>query len=116
MSDGLIVMSAPWAPIHGNPYLARVLGEAAACAGRSDTFLGARYRRIARRRGKPRAIVAVGRSLLVIIWHLLADANSRFEDLGADHYTRLVDPETKKRNYIRQLEALGYTVTLTAAA
>ena len=101
---------------HGNPYLARVLGEAAACAGRGDTFLGARYRRIARRRGKPRAAVAVGRSMLVSIWHLLADANSRFEDLGADHYTRLVDPDTKKRNYIRQLEALGYTVTLTAAA
>ena len=101
---------------HGNPYLARVLGEAAACAGRSDTFLGARYRRVARRRGKARAIVAVGRSLLVIIWHLLADANSRFADLGADHYHRLVNPDTQKRNYIRQLEALGYTVTLTPAA
>ncbi len=58
---------------HGNPYLARVLGEAAAAAGRTDTFLGERYRRIARRRGAKRAIVAVGRSILVIIWHLLAD-------------------------------------------
>ena len=52
---------------HGNRYLARVLGEAVAGAGRTDTFLGARYRRIARRRGKKKAIVAVGRSLLVII-------------------------------------------------
>jgi len=42
--------------------------------------------------------------------------NTRFEDLGADHYTCFVNPDTKKRNYIRQLEALGYTVTLTPAA
>jgi hypothetical protein len=58
---------------HGNPYLARVLGEAAVVAGRTDTFLGERYRRIARRRGTKKAIVAVGRSILVIVWHLLAD-------------------------------------------
>jgi transposase len=58
---------------HGNRYLARVLGEAAVTAGRTDTFLGERYRRLARRRGKKRAIVAVGRSMLVIIWHLLSD-------------------------------------------
>jgi len=49
----------------------------------------------------------------VITWQLLADTNSRFEDLGADHYTCLVNPDTKKRNYFRQVEALGYTVTLT---
>ena len=62
---------------HGNRYLARVLGEAAVVAGRTDTFLGERYRRIARRRGKNRAIVAVGRSILVIVWHLLADEETR---------------------------------------
>ena len=101
---------------HGNRYLARVLGEAAVVAGRSDTFLGERYRRIARRRGKKRAIVAVGRSILVIVWHLLADGNARFTDLGSDHYTKHVNPDSKKRNHIRQLEALGYTVTLTPAA
>jgi transposase len=100
----------------GNRYLARALGEAAATAGRTDTFLGARYRRIARRRGQPRAAVAVGRSILVIVWHLLTDPATRFADLGADHYTRHIDPDTKKRNHIRQLEALGYTVTLTRAA
>ena len=83
---------------------------------RTDTFLGERYRRIARRRGKKRAIVAVGRSILVIVWHLLADEDTRFTDLGADHFTRHVNPDTKKRNHIRQLEALGYTVTLTPAA
>src|SRR5512132_830422 len=58
---------------HGNPYLGRVLGEAAVAASKTDTFLGERYRRIARRRGKQRAIVAVGRSILVIVWHLLSD-------------------------------------------
>ena len=68
---------------HGNPYLARVLGEVAVAASKTDTFLGERYRRIARRRGKRRAIVAVGRSILVIAWHLLSDPEAHFQDLGA---------------------------------
>jgi len=101
---------------HGNRYLARILGEAAVTAGRSETFLGERYRRIARRRGKKRAQVAVGRSMLVIIWHLLADPEARYIDLGPDHYTRSVNTEAKKRNHIRQLQALGYTVTVEPAA
>ena len=101
---------------HGNRYLARVLGEAAVIAGRTDTFLGARYRRIARRRGKKKAIVAVGRSILVIIWHLLSDPETRFHDLGADHYDRHVNTTAKRRSHIRQLEALGYQVTLEPAA
>jgi transposase len=101
---------------HGNRYLAAILGEAAISAGRTNTFLGQRYRRIARRRGKKRALVAVGRSILVIVWHLLANDDARFTDLGADHFTRHVNPDTKKRSHIRQLEALGYTVTLTPAA
>ena len=61
-------------------------------------------------------IVAVGRSILIIVWHLLSDEQGTFHDLGSDHYTRHVHPDTKKRNHIRQLEALGYTVTLTPAA
>jgi transposase len=101
---------------HGNRYLARILGEAAVVAGRTDTFLGERYRRIARRRGKKRAIVAVGRSILVIIWHLLADEDTHVTDLGADHFAKHNNPDAQKRNHIRQLEALGYTVTPTPAA
>ena len=101
---------------HGNRYLARVLGEAAVVAGRTDTFLGERYRRIAKRRGKKRAIVAIGRSILVIVWHLLSGEQAMFTDLGADHFTRHVNSETKKRNHIRQLQALGYNVTLSPAA
>lgn len=101
---------------HGNRYLARVLGEAAVAAGRTDTFLGARYRRIVRRRGKKKAVVAVGRSMLVIIWHLLSDPNARFEDLGADHYDRHLSTTTKRHSHVRGLEALGYHVTLEPAA
>ena len=101
---------------HGNRYLARSLGEAAVVAGRTDTFLGERYRRIAKRRGKKRAMVAVGRSILVIVWHLLANDHATFTDLGPDHFTRHLNPDRHKRNHIRQLEALGYTVTLTPAA
>ncbi len=101
---------------HGNPYLARVLGEAAVCAGRTDTFLGERYRRIARRRGRKKAVVAVGRSILVIVWHLLSDPETRFHDLGPDFYDNRTGPDRKKRNHVHQLEALGYKVTLEPAA
>jgi transposase len=101
---------------HGNPYLARVLGEAAVAASKTNSFLGERYRRIARRRGKRRAIVAVGRSILVIVWHLLSDPTGRFHDLGADFYDTRSNAERAKRNHIRQLEALGYKVTLEPAA
>ena len=101
---------------HGNRYLGRVLGEAAVAAGKTDTFLGERYRRIARRRGTKKAIVAVGRSILVIIWHLLSDPDTQFHDLGSDFYDNRIGPERKKRNHIRQLEALGYKVTIEPAA
>ena len=76
-------------------------------AGKTDTFLGERYRRIARRRGSKRAMVAVGRSILVIIWHLLSDPDARFHDLGPDFYDTRIDADRTQRNHIRQLEALG---------
>ncbi|WP_406071743.1 IS110 family transposase [Micromonospora sp. NBC_01638] len=101
---------------HGNRYLARVLGQIAVSAARTNTFLGERYRRIARRRGAKRAIVAVGRSTLTIIWHLLSDPEAHFHDLGADFYLSRTDTERRKRNHIHQLEALGYRVTLDLAA
>jgi len=101
---------------HGDPYLARILGEAAVGASRTNTFLGERYRRIARRRGKKKAIVAVGRSILVIVWYLLSDPETRYHDLGSGYYDSRINPERRKRNHIRQLEALGYKVTLQPAA
>jgi transposase len=100
----------------GNPYLKGVLGEAAAVAARTDTFLGERYRRIVKRRGRLKALVAVARSILVTVWHLLADPNTRFHDLGSDYYTTRVVTERKLRNHITQLAALGYRVTLEPAA
>jgi transposase len=108
--------SRPGRAGHGNPYLKGALGEAAAAAGRTSTFLGQRYRRIARRRGKLRALVATARSILVIIWHLLADPAAAFTDLGPGYYDSKTDKHRKTRSHIRQLEALGYTVTLTPAA
>jgi transposase len=101
---------------HGNSYLARILGNAAAAAAKTDTFLGERYRRIARRRGAKKANVAIGRSILVIIWHLLSDPEARYTDLGAGFYAARTDPERRRRNHVRQLEALGYTVILKRAA
>jgi transposase len=80
--------------------------------GKTDTFLGERYRRIAERRGKKGTIVAVGRSILVIIWHLLSDPEARFHDLAPTSTTTAPAQTRKKHNHIRQLEALGYKVTL----
>jgi len=93
-----------------------MLGEAAAAAGRTDTFLGERYRRIVKRRGKLKALVAIARTILVIIWHLLADRTARYHDLGASYHATRIDKDRKTRNHIRQLEALGFTVTLAPAA
>ena len=88
----------------------------AAGAARTDTFLGERYRRLARRRGKQRALVAISRSVLVIVWHLLADPNARFSDLGPDYYDKRIDKDRKTRLLVRQLNALGHQVTLNPAA
>ena len=101
------------APGHGNPYLARTLGHVAASGGRTQTFLGERFRRIRRRRGPQRAIVAVGRSVLVIIWHLLSDPEASYQDLGVTFYDTRINPERRARHHIRQLEALGFDVTAT---
>jgi transposase len=101
---------------HGNSYLRGHLGQAANAAAGTPTFLGERYHRIARRRGKAKAQVAVARSILVIIWHLLADRQARYADLGPGHYQTTTDKNRKARSHIRQLQALGYTVTITPAA
>jgi transposase len=100
----------------GNRYLKGVLGEAAAAAAKTDTFLGERYRRLVRRRGKLKALVAVARSILVIVWHLLADPAARFHDLGSDYHTTRINKDRKALNHVRQLQALGFTVTLSQAA
>jgi transposase len=103
-------------PGHGNGYLRGYLGQAAMAAASTNTFLGERYHRIARRRGKTKAQVAVARSILVIIWHLLADREARYADLGPAWYETKIDKTRQARSHIRHLEALGYTVTITQAA
>ena len=99
----------------GNPYLKGALGEAAATAARTDTFLGERYRRIVKRRGKLKALVAVAQSIPVIARQLLTNPAARYHDLGSGYYAARTDQARKARNHVRQLQALGYTVTLTAA-
>jgi len=101
---------------HGNRYLAGALGEAAASAAKTDTFLGERYRRIARRRGKKKAVVAVGRSILTIIWHLLSNPDTTFHDLGADYYENRNGTRAAIVSHVRRLQALGYRVTLEPVA
>src|SRR6202007_3270251 len=100
----------------GNPWVNGVLGEIAASAARTDTFLGERYRRLARRRGKRKALAAIARSVVVIIFHLLADPAARFRDLGPGYHDSRISRDRKIHNHVRQLEALGLTVTIAEAA
>ena len=101
----------------GNPWLAATLGEVVAGLSRTDTFLGERYRRLARRRGKKRAIVAVGNSVLTIVWHLLSDPDARFHDLGSDYYESRINKQRRQRDLVRRLEHLtGQKVILQPGA
>jgi transposase len=90
----------------GNPWLAGTLGNIVAVAARTDSFLGARYRRIAKRRGTQKAIVAVGNSVLVIVYPLLSDPEARFGELGADHDDARINKQRRARNLAAQLQAL----------
>ena len=101
---------------HGNAYLKGYCTQAANGAARTDTFLGARLRRLSKRLGGNRAKCAVARSILVIIWHLLASPEARFTDLGPDWHHRKTDRDRKIRTHLRQLQALGLDVTITPAA
>jgi transposase len=99
----------------GNSYARRLCTMAADSAARTPTFLGERHRRLASRPGgggRRKANVAVGRSILVIVWHLLSNPEARYRDLGPDHYARHADTNRKIRGHIRQLEALGLNVTV----
>ena len=101
----------------GDTWLRGALGQAATAAAGTATFLGERYTRIARRRGKAKAQVAVARSILIIIWHLLSDPAARFTDLGYGYYQARTDKDKKIKNHIRQIEALlGHPITITPKA
>ena len=96
----------------GNRYLAGVLGETAVAAGRTQTREGARYRRLARRRGKAKAQVALGNTQLKVYYALLSHPGTRYEDLGTDYYDRR-NIRRQARPHVQRLESLGFKVTLT---
>ncbi|GAA3618238.1 hypothetical protein GCM10022419_124730 [Nonomuraea rosea] len=98
----------------GNRYIGAVLGESSTAAGHTKTRLGARYRCLAKRRGKPKAQVATGNTHLKIIHSLLSNPGMRYEDLGPDYYETRMHHPRQVRNHVKSLERLGYTVTLDA--
>lgn len=100
----------------GNPWLKGALGEIALAASHTDSFLGARYKRLVKRRGRHKALVAVARSILIIVWHLANDPDALYNDLGIDYHQRLIDPARRTRDLVRQLKALGHDVTLAPTA
>jgi transposase len=96
----------------GNVWLRRALCQAAWAASRAkDTYFQAQFRRLAGKRGKKRAIIAVGHSLLGVIYHLLADPTREYQELGGKYFDEL-DPQRLCRHLIKRLEKLGYDVTL----
>ena len=100
----------------GDAYLKGYCTQAANGAANTETFLGERLRRLSRRLGGNKAKCAVGRSVLVIIWHLLADPAARFTDLGPGWHDEQAGRDRKIRNHLRQLKALGLDVTVNPAA
>ena len=96
-----------------NPYLKGALGAAAMSATQSNTYLAAKYRRIAGRRGPMKALVAVEHAMLTAIWNM-AQTGALYDDPGPDFYTRL-HPNRAKRRALDQLQAMGYNVTLSPA-
>lgn len=96
----------------GNPYIAGALGEASVNAGRTQTFLGTKYRRLVRHMPKKKAQGAISRTQLVITHALLSDPEAVYTDLGTDYYERRQDIRRRARNHVRSLERLGYKVTI----
>jgi transposase len=103
-------------PTKGNRWLGEVLTECAwAAAHTRETYLAAQFWRLARRIGRKKAAVAVGHSILVIAWHLLAN-DCDYQELGGDWFVRRSDHDRHRTHLVKQLQALGYSVTLQPAA
>jgi transposase len=100
----------------GDSWLRGALGEAGTAVARSkDTYLQARYRRIASRRGKKRALVAVGHSILIAVWHMLTN-DVDYNDLGPAYFLTRTDPSRQARRLVDQLHQLGFQVALNPAS
>ena len=95
----------------GNPYIGGALGEASISTGRTQTFLGAQYRRMCKRMPKMKAQGAIMRKQLVIAHALLSDPEARYQDLGPDYHERRKDTHRRARSLLRELERLGYPAT-----
>jgi transposase len=100
----------------GNRWLKGHLAQAAVGAGKTKTFLGARYKRIIKHAPKKKAVVALSRNILEIAWVLINDPDARYSDLGPDWHERHLDQARKTRRHVRELERLGYAVTLATTA
>ncbi len=98
----------------GNPYLGAALGEAGISAGNTQSFLGARYRKLTRRMPRKKALAATGNSMLTIVHALLSDPAAVYTDLGADYYEQRLHARRQARNHVKSLERLGYKVTIEA--
>lgn len=97
---------------HGDPWLKGILGQVASSASRSrDTYLNARYRRIASRRGKKRALVALEHTILIAVWHMFTH-DTDYHDLGGDYFLERTGKTRQTRRLVSQLTQLGYQVTL----
>lgn len=97
---------------HGSAWLKTALVEAGWSASRTkETYLSAQYRNISRRRGKRRACVAVGHSILTIVYHLISNPNARFEDLGADHFV-VPNRHQLAQKLVKRLDSLGFKASV----
>jgi transposase len=98
----------------GNVWLRQVLIEIAHVASKTkDTYLAAQYRRIAARRGKKRALIALGHTILVIIYHILTERKP-YHELGGRYFDQRERGQVERR-LVRRLERLGYSVSLQPA-
>ncbi len=99
----------------GSPWLRKLLVQVALAAGRTkNTYLSAQYGRLAARRGKKRATIALGHTILVIIFHVLRDQKP-YEELGSNFFDQRERLAVEKR-LVQRLEKLGYDVSLQPAA
>jgi transposase len=96
----------------GNRYLGAITGETAVSAGKTDTREGARYRKLARSRGKAKACVALGNTQMRVYHKLLSTPGARWEDLGPDHYDKQRNRTRQVSHHVGKLSDLGYRVTI----
>ena len=112
------VSTSPAGPVKATSRSAPSSPSAPGRPGRTGTYVGARFRRMHRRFGKTgggKAAIAIAHTLIVVIWHVLHDG-AEYRDLGSDYFARYDNPEAHKRRLIRDLQTLGYNVTVRPAA